>query len=63
MFLAVADAYLHGGLFHLGVGHLRGYGAEAYQTVEFLLLSRPLDCLLVHIGGTDGLVGLLRAFR
>ena len=58
--VAVADIDLGGGLLELGVGHLRCYGAEAYEAVQLLFLSGPVDGLLVHVGGADGLVSLLR---
>ena len=50
-------------LFNLGIGHLAGNGALPDKLVEAAFLYRALDRLLTHVGGTDGLVGLLRALR
>ena len=45
------------------IGHLAGDGTLPDEVVEAALLLIAFDCLLIHIGGTDGLVSLLSAFR
>ncbi len=62
MFLTAGYQNLHGGFLNLGIGHLGGKGAQAYEAVELLLLCRALDCLTVNICGADCLVSLLSAF-
>ena len=49
-------------LLNLRISHLTGNGALPDEFVEALFLSRSLYLCLIHIGGTDGFVGLLGTF-
>ena len=57
---ASLDGYLNVGLVDEGVGHLRGERTFPNQLVEPPLLLRALDVGVLHIGGADCLVSLLR---
>ena len=59
----MVNGYGYRCLLNLGVGHLRGGRALPYEVVEAALLQRALNLRAVHVGGTDGLVGLLGALR
>ena len=50
------------GLLDFGVGHLAGYGAFPDEFVEAALGALDVEALDAHVGGADGLVGLLGAF-
>ena len=60
---ASADVDVHLGLLELGVGHLRSDSAFPNQVIEFPLLGRAANVVVLDKGGTDGLVSLLGTLR
>ena len=51
--------YLDSRFFYFGIGHLGCYRALPYQSVQFFLLCRAVDSVLVDGCGTDCLVSFL----
>ena len=50
------------GLFEFSIGHLAGHGALPNELVEPAFLRRAFNAFMIDVGGTNGFVGLLRAF-
>ena len=60
---AVAAVHGDNGLLDFGICHLRGDGALPNEVIEALLLIGAVDGGALHVGGANGFVGLLGAFR
>ena len=61
--VSTSDGNVYSGLLHLGISHLTGNCAFPNQLIEFLLLRRSLDAGILHVGRTNGFVGLLSSLR
>ncbi len=54
--------YIDGGLFNLGISHLRCHGTLPYKRIQAFFLRRTVDSVVVYVCGAYGFVSLLRTF-